>query len=254
MTAPNIPSSERPARRLITGLQAVREAVKVHGKGLSRLVIQSGDNPRLDALARYATDQGLSVERSARRQLDQLSEGGTHQGAVAWAPELRLLALEELLAEPHLLAVALDGIQDPQNFGAVLRSAVALGARTVIWGEHASAPLTPATFRASAGAVEHARLCRVRSLHGSLAEATTAGVQVVGLEARAPSPLHRLDLTLPTILVIGNEQLGMKRAVRRACGILAHLIPPGPVESLNASVAAGIALYASQVQRVNSVS
>lgn len=233
-------------------MQPVREAVTVHGTALERLLVQADAAPRLEALARYASAQGVPVERVSRQALDRASQGGMHQGVLCWAPELRLLELGPLLDEPRLLAIALDGIQDPQNFGAVLRSAVALGNVPVVWGEHASAPLTPATFRASAGAIEHARLCRVRALHGALSEAAARGAQVIGLDARAPAALHAFDLTLPTVLVIGSEHEGMKRAVRRACSALAHLIPPGPVESLNASVAAGAALYEAQVQRLKS--
>lgn len=238
--------------RLVIGLQPVREAVRRHGSALTRVVVQSGTQPRLEALVRYAMDHGVAVERAGRPQLDRLSQGGTHQGALAWAPELELTPFSQLLTQENLLAVALDGIQDPQNFGAVVRSAVALGSAAVIWGEHASAPLTPATFRASAGAVEHATLCRVPSLHGALSEAVMAGVQVVGLDARAPTQLSSADLTGPTLLVIGNEHEGMKRAVRRACTLTAHLVPPGPVESLNASVAAAVSLYEARVQRLKS--
>lgn len=246
---PNEPSDSTPSGRLVMGLQPVREAVRVHGTALRRLLVQAGDNARLEALARFATDQGVPVERAARSLLDRLSRGGTHQGTLTWAPELELTGYRSLLEDGQLLAIVLDGIQDPQNFGAVVRSAVALGNAAIIWGEHASAPLTPATFRASAGAIEHAKLCRVASLHGALSEAAATGAQVVGLDARAPTSLHSLDLTQPTLLVIGNEHQGMKRAVRRACTHLAHLVPPGPVESLNASVAAGIALYESRIQR-----
>ncbi|HEU5075703.1 MAG TPA: RNA methyltransferase [Polyangiaceae bacterium] len=241
-----------PSGRLIIGLQPVREALRRHGPRVLRVIVQSGTQPRLEALARYAQDLGVAVERAGRPLLDRLSQGGTHQGALAWAPELELTPFSRLLTEPNLLAVALDGIQDPQNFGAVVRSAVALGHAAVIWGEHASAPLTPATFRASAGAVEHATLCRVPSLHGALHEAATTGVQVVGLDARAPTQLSSVDLTAPTLLVIGNEHEGMKRAVRRACSLTAHLVPPGPVESLNASVAAAVSLYEARIQRIKS--
>jgi 23S rRNA (guanosine2251-2'-O)-methyltransferase len=237
---------------LILGLQPVREALRVHGARLTKLVVQSNDSPRLEALARFASDQGVAVERVQKRQLDKLSQGGMHQGAIAWAPNLELRDFSVLLQRPQLLAIALDGIQDPQNFGAVVRSAVAMGNVPVVWGEHASAPLTPATFRASAGAVEHAELYKVKSLHGALSEAASLGAQVVGLDAQAPTPLHQVDLLVPTLLVIGSEDKGMKRAVRRTCTTLAHLVAPGRVESLNASVAAGSALYEALVQRIKS--
>lgn len=236
--------------RLVAGLQPVREAVRAHGPALTRICIERGDNPRLDALARFAKDQGLTPERLPRAELDRLSRGVRHQGALAWAPELRLVNFTSLCERADLLAVALDGIQDPQNFGAVVRSAHALGGAAIVWPEHASAPLSPATFRASAGAIEHATLCRVSSLHGALAEATRRSVQVVGLDAHAPASLCDLDLIRPTVLVVGSEHEGMKRATRRQCDTLARLAPLRSLDSLNASVAAGIALYEAVIQRM----
>ena len=165
-----------------------------------KLLIEDRSTPALDALARFATDQHVaSVRRVPRAELERLSRGVSHQGAAAFAPELELLPLETLLDDTELVALALDSLTDPQNFGAVVRSAVAFGGAALVWGEHASAPLTPATFRASAGAIEHARLCRVRSLVAALGVAAERGVHVVGPRsggarlARVARP-HRPDL------------------------------------------------------------
>jgi 23S rRNA (guanosine2251-2'-O)-methyltransferase len=135
----------------------------------------------------------------------------------------------------------------------VIRSAVALGATAVVWPEHASAPLTPATFRASAGAVEHARLCRVPSLVRFLDDATAAGIQIIGLAAEGRAPLHEMDLAGPTILVVGSEHTGLGRAVRQRCTALARLTLRGPIDSLNASVACAVSLYVASIQRTKSV-
>jgi 23S rRNA (guanosine2251-2'-O)-methyltransferase len=169
---------------------------------------------------------------------------------VAWAPELELLDFSQLLADPALLGMVLDGISDPQNFGAVLRSAVGIASAAVIWGEHASAPLSLSTFRASAGAVEHARLCRVPSLTGALTEAVGKGVLVVGLDPQADRALRELDLKQPTLLVLGSEGEGMSRSVRRSLSTTARLAQSGRIGSLNASVAAAIALYEASNQRI----
>jgi 23S rRNA (guanosine2251-2'-O)-methyltransferase len=241
------------APRLVVGLQPVREAIRAHGARLGAVLVERATGEaegRLDALARFAEDQHVGrVDRLARHDLDVLSGNAQHQGAAAWAPALRLVAAEEILASPALLAVALDGIQDPQNFGAIVRSAVGLGATAVVWPEHASAPLSPATFRASAGAVEHATLCRVPSLVRFLDEAAGAGAAVVGLAMDAPAPLHELDLRGPTVLVIGSEHEGLGRAVRKRCTATARLTLKGPVDSLNASVACAVALYVALIQR-----
>jgi 23S rRNA (guanosine2251-2'-O)-methyltransferase len=240
--------------RVVAGLQPVREAIRAHGARLARVAIEARSGPRLDALERFARDQGVGrIDRVSRGELDRMSGGVAHQGTAAWAPALELISLEAILTGPEpLLALALDGIQDPQNFGAVIRSAVGIGRAPLIWGEHASAPLSTATFRASAGAIEHARLCRVRSLTTALQQAALSGVQVIGLDAHAPRRLAERDLTASTLLVIGSEHEGLGRAVRRACTEVAQLVPTTAVESLNASVAAGIALYEATRQRMNS--
>jgi 23S rRNA (guanosine2251-2'-O)-methyltransferase len=211
------------------------------------LVAHDG-GPKLDALARFARDQGAAVERVARAELDRRAAGGRHQGAIALAPELVISSLEALEVGPDTLLVALDGVMDPQNFGAVLRSAVALGATGVIWPAHASAPLSPATFRASAGAVEHATLCRVDSLPSALASLGERGVRTVVLDASGTKELSDIDLTHPLALVIGAEDKGARRSVRRS-GELARLPMAGPIGSLNASVAAALALYEAKRQR-----
>ncbi len=240
-------------RRLVLGQQAVREAIRVHGPALHEVLIEEKPGVRAAALERFAFDQGIgALRRVPRSYLDQLSGGTMHQGVAAWAEPLALIEVEQLWERPDLLAIVLDGIVDPQNFGAVVRSAVALGKTPIVWPENASAPLTPATFRASAGAIEHATLCRVTSLPSALRDAAARGVTVLGLAPEADEALHEVDMTGPTLLVIGSEGEGMGKSVRRACTKLVRLVAPGAVQSLNASVAAGIALYAAMIQRVKS--
>lgn len=243
------PLPEVPGR-LVAGLQPVREAILAHGARIARVSIEHGDSPRLEALARFAGDHGVGdITREPRALLDRLTAGTSHQGVVAWAPELRLLELTELLHDTGLLGIALDGISDPQNFGAVVRSAVGIAGAAIVFGQHAAAPLSLATFRASAGAIEHARLCRVPSLVAALGDAATAGVQLVGLDPQAERSLSALDLRTPTLLVLGSEGEGMSRGVRRCLTATARLAQSGRIGSLNASVAAAIALYEASNQR-----
>lgn len=239
--------------RLVVGLRPVREAVRRHGPALREVLIEDRATPVLDALARFATDQRIeTVRRVSRGELDRLARGVSHQGAAALAPELEILPLDALFADQELVALALDSLTDPQNFGAVVRSSVAFGGAALIWGEHASAPLTPATFRASAGAIEHARLCRVRSLVEALGALGEHGVHVIGLDPEAPRTLTSLDLTGPTLLVLGSEGEGLSRATRRACRSLVSLGTLSVLQSLNVSVAAGISLYEVRNQRAKS--
>jgi 23S rRNA (guanosine2251-2'-O)-methyltransferase len=231
--------------RLITGLQPVREAIRVHGEKLEKVLVDSAGGPQVEAVARFAHDRGASVEQVSRADLDRASRGARHQGAIAYAPEFALVSIDEIAEglTPADVVVALDEIEDPQNFGAVIRSAVALGANVVLWPEHHAAPLTPATFRASAGAVEHARLCRVGSLPNALNKLKDAGAHVVGLDANADKPIAEIDMPGAVVLVVGAEGKGLRRPVKNACTALAKLPMKGPIDSLNASVAAGIALY-----------
>lgn len=246
---PDGPSGPPGAPRLILGQNPVREAIAVHGSQLGFVLIEHDPNPRLAALGRFAADHGVRVESAPRGELDRIGGSGRHQGVLAWAPELELIAPEALLDDPELLALALDGVVDPQNFGAVIRSAVGIARAPVVFGENASAPLTPATFRASAGAVEHARLCRVRSLPAFLVDARARGATIVGLVPDGDLALENVPMSGPTVLVIGSEEAGLQRATRKACTHFARLTSSGAVQSLNASVAAGVALYLAAMAR-----
>ena len=247
---PAVPDRGGPAGRLVLGIQPVREAVRAHGRRVGEVAIEKGDHPQLQALARFARDQGIDVREVSRAELDRQAKGGRHQGAMAFAPALRVLSLAEFHPAPDAVLLALDGIEDPQNFGAILRSAVALGASGVLWAEHASAPLSPATFRASAGAVEHAILVRVAALPSALHHLAAEGFPAVGLEAHGDVELADIDLSGPSIFVIGSEGKGLMKSVRRACARVARLPMGGAIDSLNASVAAAIALYEARRQRM----
>ena len=235
--------------RAIFGIQPVREAIRVHGGELERIFVQQSGGPTLEGLIRFAEGRGVTVELVSRGDLDRRAAGGRHQGAIALAPELRLVSLESLEIGPAALFVALDGVMDPQNFGAVIRSAVALGATAILWPEHSSAPLSPATFRASAGAIEHAALCRVPQLAEALQALAARGVTAVALDAQGTVDLGTLDLRGPVVIVIGAEDKGVRRPVRAACQHTARLPMRGPIGSLNASVAGAIALYEVARQR-----
>jgi 23S rRNA (guanosine2251-2'-O)-methyltransferase len=235
--------------RSVFGIQPVREAIRAHGSRIECVLIEQGEHPQLAGLARFARDQGIKTEIVPQSDLDRKARGARHQGVMAIAPDLRLTPFEKLPLGDGALLLVLDGVQDPQNFGAVLRSSVALGADAVVWAEHASAPLSPATFRASAGAIEHATLCRVTSLTRTIQLAAERGLTVVGLEAGAPQALGEIDLKGPLAIVIGAEDKGLQKSVRRACTHLARITMRGPVGSLNASVAAALALYEVGRQR-----
>lgn len=237
--------------RILAGVQPVREAVRVWGKQVTWVYLQRGAT-RLSGLESLARSHSVPVRWVDKGELDSLARGTYHQGVLAEAPELELSPVETVLTsspEMPALVLALDGIVDPQNFGATVRSAVGLAKAPVLWGENASAPLTAAMSRASAGAVEHAKLCRVTSLPNTLTQAMADGFTVVGLDAHAPTSLHEVDLSGPSIIVVGGEGKGLTKQVRRSCTHLATLVLPHTIDSLNASVAAALALYEAARQR-----
>lgn len=236
--------------RLICGLQPVREAIAAHGAKL-RVLVEESDAPKLAAVVRFAKDRGADVARVRRLELDRIARGVRHQGAVAFAPPLALRTLDALDLGPANvpIVVVLDSIEDPQNFGAVIRSAVAFGASAVVWPEHGAAPLTPTTFRASAGAIEHAQLCSVKSLPAALEALRARGLRIVGLDAHADIAIDHERLDGPVALVLGAEGVGLHKSVRKACDVLVRLPMHGPLGSLNVSAAAAIALYEAHRQR-----
>ncbi|MCC6217755.1 MAG: RNA methyltransferase [Polyangiaceae bacterium] len=243
--------AERPEGappRLVVGVQPVREALRAHGAAV-QVWLASSTSPRLAALERWARDLGATARRADARELDRVARGTEHQGVVAWAPDLRLATLDAVLDAPAALALALDGVQDPQNFGAAVRCAVGIAGAAIVWPESSSAPLGPATFRASAGAIEHAALCRVRSLAHAAREAADRGHTVVALVPSAPRLLLEVDLTGPALLLLGGEHEGLHPAVRRAATVEASLVATQGVQSLNVSVAAALALYEAIRQR-----
>jgi len=245
------PETDAPgaSSRLVTGMQPVREVIRVHGLAVEEVWVQAGDQPRWNALARFAKDQGIkAVRRLPRAALDRRCKGARHQGVLALAPPLVLHSLGAVSVEAGPL-ILLDGVTDPQNFGAVIRGAVALGAAAVVFGENHAAPLTPATFRASAGAVEHASLVRVASLREAVQSLGDRGVSTIVLDANAEVELPDLDLTGPCAVVVGAEDTGVGKAVRRACSHRARLPMEPVLDSLNASVAAALSLYEVRRQR-----
>lgn len=238
--------------RIVAGMQPVREAIRAHPDRVRKVLIL--DHPpsqaqALQALARFAADHRVGIESVHRSALDRLTKNTLHQGVVAIADDLPIVDVTEISRARPSLVLLLDRVCDPQNFGAIIRSAVAFGAEAVVWPEHASAPLSPATVRASAGAIEHARLCRTRSLSAALLHLKEAGLTAVALVNDAPATLAQTDLTAPIALVVGSEGSGIRKPIRKACDLTARLPSRQPIPILNASVAAAIALYEVRRQR-----
>lgn len=238
-------------KRVLAGAHAVLEALNARRK-LPDVIYVQDDVPRLDAVRRAAQQHQVRCESRPRLELDRLAPGLRHQGVVAIGGDYPYLSLEELLDTPSRpsLFVALDQITDPHNFGAILRSAVALGVDGVITLKDRAVPVTGAVVRASAGASELARIARVTNLARCLQTLRDRGLQVVGLDGAGNTSLAELVApALGRVLVVGAEGTGLRRLVREQCDTLARIPMRGGFESLNAAVAASIAIYLSTSDR-----
>ncbi len=234
--------------RLVLGRRAVLEALRA-GRPVSRVLV-SGEASRgpLGAIVREARARHVPVDAVDRRRLDLLARDVRHQGVAAIAAERALASLDAILAgirergEPPFL-IALDGVLDPQNLGAVIRTAEAAGAHAVIVPRRRAAGLGPAVVRASAGAAEHLPVCGVPNLVAALERLKREGVWVACADAGAPELYDTGSLVPPIVLVVGGEGRGLHRLVRERCDRVVRIPLWGRVESLNVSVAAALLLY-----------
>lgn len=242
-------------RERATGVHAVDALVRRVPDRVIRVWIKSGSE-RLDHLADLARDAGIAVEHADEAGLNRLAGDAPHQGVVAeFRPRLPVTENElhdaVEAAGRDALVLVLDGVQDPHNLGACLRSAAAFSATAVVVPKNRAAGLTPAARRAAAGAAETVPLAVVTNLSRTLDRLARAQVWRVGLEGAAETPLQAVNLDGPLVLVMGGEERGMRRLTREHCDILARIAMPGDIESLNVSVSTGIALFETHRQRGN---
>src|SRR5438132_6653242 len=233
----------------IYGINPVIEALRA--KRVTAIRVSARADDRLVSIVRLAEEQGIPVRRAKPAELDRFARGGVHQGVVADAHDNVGVSVEDLIAGAAAapLIVVLDQIEDPHNVGAILRTADAAGADGVVRQSRHAARLEGAAAKASAGAVAHVKIAEVVNIARALEDLKQAGVWAVGLAGDAQKPYDELDLTLPIALVVGAEGTGLRRLVRERCDWLAGIPMAGHVQSLNVSVAAGIALFEAGRQR-----
>lgn len=206
-----------------------------------------------DEVKRWADSRGVAVKTETSDRLSQLCGATEHQGLLAKMPPFPYTPVDELSSSnvtgpPPLLAV-LDGIQDPHNFGAIVRSAEVLGVQGIAVGTHQQCDVTAAVARASAGAVNYLPIAEVDDLGAYLDRMKAAGLQIVGTQAKASRGVSECDFMQPTAVVIGSEAEGMRASIRERCDLLVSVPQSGQVASLNAAVAAGILFYEARRQR-----
>jgi 23S rRNA (guanosine2251-2'-O)-methyltransferase len=242
----------------IFGIHAVIEALRARRVTEIRVSEQAhaDDNARLTKVVRLAEEQRVAVRRVNAGELDRIAGGPRHQGVVADIQDNPNVSVEDLVigAKAAPLIVVLDSIEDPHNVGAILRTVDAAGGDGVVRQSRHAARLDGAAAKVSAGAVAHVKIAEVVNIARALELLKNAGVWTVGLSGDAPKRYDEIDLTGPTAIVLGAEGAGLRRLVRERCDWLASIPMQGHVQSLNVSVAAGIALFEAVRQRRAAVS
>ena len=239
----------------LTGIHAVKEALQAQ-RPIDRIAIAKGrQDTRVEEIVQLARKQGVPVRFEDRGQLDRMANSQDHQGVVALAAARAAATLEDILAAANAspsqmgMIVLLDGVEDPHNLGAIIRTALAAGAHGVVVPERRAAGLTDTVARASAGALAHLPVAKVTNLVRTMEELKEAGYWLVGLDEEGEKRYTDVDYTSPMGIVLGGEGNGLHDLTKKRCDFLVKLPTTGPVKSLNVSVAAGVVLFEALRQR-----
>lgn len=218
------------------------EALRAH-RPLERVLIAKGiSGPRIEEIVALCRELAIPVRFEPRDALDRMAGSAVHQGVVALGAAQRHADLDELLEHARMLVV-LDGVEDPHNLGAIVRTAHAAGADAIIVPERRAAGLTETVSKAAAGALEHLPVARVTNISRTLEDLKKRGFWIYGLDERGRDDYDRVEYTEPAVMVLGGEGKGLHDLVRRHCDFLVRIPLAGKISSLNVSVAAGIVLF-----------
>lgn len=237
----------------IVGRNAVREALR-SGRTIQRLFITNDKvQGSLQEIIGLAKDKGIELRRVDDKQLSKYADGVVHQGVVALAAPVKFADLGEVLqkwsSDKAPLLILLDGIEDPHNMGAIIRTAECCGATAVLIPKRHTAPINATVAKTSAGALESIPLVQVGNVAQTIEELKKQGFWVLGAHMEGQQTLYQADLTSPLVLVIGNEGKGLSRLTKERCDFLVTIPMYGRINSLNASVAAAILMYEAVRQR-----
>jgi len=237
----------------IYGINAVTESLKARGRSFAWVgVAKERHDLRLQRVVDECRRQGVAVRFVSRPELDRMAGNNAHQGVVAVTSAKQYNDLDDVVAAKRgqfSLVVVLDGVEDPHNLGAILRTADAAGADGVVIPERRAAGVTPTVTKASAGASEHLPIAKVTNIGRTLEELKSKNLWIVGLDERAPQNYDSLDYKMDCAIVLGAEGKGVHELVRKKCDFLISIPMLGKVSSLNVSVAAGVLLYEIVRQR-----
>jgi 23S rRNA (guanosine2251-2'-O)-methyltransferase len=234
----------------ICGVHAVYEALASHRLPIERIhIARAPRSTKLKEILNLAREHGVPIRNEERIVLDSLAQGAVHQGVIAISAALSYADFNILFKSAKPLVVVLDGVEDPHNLGAVMRTAEACGASGVVVPERHSAPLSATVVKASAGASTYVPIVRVKNLVSAIDEMKQRGLWVVGVDPAGTQVWTKFDYKSPVALVFGGEHRGLRRLVREHCDVLVRLPMLGKIASLNVSVAAAVVLYEVVRQR-----
>jgi 23S rRNA (guanosine2251-2'-O)-methyltransferase len=236
------PPQPNASNQILAGVHPVREALRA-GRMLDRVLIARGaGGPRLQEIIDLARERSVALRFEPREALDRASNSAVHQGVVAFCAAHRYVELEQVLPNARLLIV-LDGVEDPHNLGAIIRTSQAAGANAVIVPDRRAAGLTETVAKASAGAIEHLPVARIGNVSQTLEDLKKRGFWIYGLDERAKQLYSETAYNSPTVLVLGGEGHGLHELVKKHCDMLVRIPMAGAIASLNVSVAAGVVLF-----------
>jgi len=238
---------------VIYGIHSVSEALKSRERRFDYLAVSKDrDDPRIQRIIDEARGQGISVRFVPRVEIDRATNTSTHQGVMAFTSRKKFSELEDIVENKsgrHTFLLVLDGVEDPHNLGALLRSADGAGVDGVVIPERRAAGISGTVVKASAGASEHLSVARVVNIARTLDELKSRNIWVVGLDERGSQTYDELDYNMDCAIVLGAEGKGLHELVRKKCDLLVSIPMAGALASLNVSVAGGIVMYEVARQR-----
>jgi 23S rRNA (guanosine2251-2'-O)-methyltransferase len=226
---------------ILSGIHPIAEALRA-GHPLDRVIVAQGaGGPRLQEIIDLARRARVPVRFEPRASLDRLAGTSAHQGVIAMGAAKQYADLESAAASE--MVVVLDGVEDPHNLGAIIRTAHAAGAGSVIIPERRAVGITDVVAKAAAGAIEHLPIVRVTNINRALEELKERGYWIYGLDERGAEDYSKVEYQAPTAIVLGGEGKGLHEQVRKHCDLLLRIPMAGKISSLNVSVAAGVVLF-----------
>ncbi|MEW9095699.1 MAG: 23S rRNA (guanosine(2251)-2'-O)-methyltransferase RlmB [Clostridiaceae bacterium] len=240
---------------IIVGRNAVIEALK-SDRTIDNIIIAKGDvKGSITVLLALAKEKGIIVKEVDRRKLDQISENGNHQGVIAYVTPYKYVEVEDILnyakakgESPFI--IILDEIEDPHNFGAIIRTAETCGVHGIIIRKRRNVGITPVVYKSSAGAIEYMKIAKVPNINTTIEYLKKEGIWVYGADMDTETYSYEADFSGPAALVIGSEGRGISKLTKEKCDLLVKIPMRGEITSLNASVAGGILMYEILRQRI----